>query len=253
MSDSTPESINFAQRYARQIRLAQVGLAGQSKLRDASALIVGLGGLGSPVAMYLAAAGVGRLWLADFDCVDESNLQRQIIHRHADIGELKSDSAAATVRAINPATAVTPLGLSLDYDDIARHAADADILLDCTDNFPTRFAMNRAAIATGTPLVSGAAIRFEGQVTAFMPRDANSPCYRCLYADEHLASATCEMEGVIAPLVGVIGAMQASEAINILLGRPQLPGVVWLFDAQAMDWQRMQLRKNPNCPDCGRR
>ncbi len=242
---------NFAQRYSRQIRLPQVGEDGQRKLLEARALIVGLGGLGSPAALYLAAAGVGAITLADFDCVDESNLQRQIIHRQADIGELKADSAARALRAINPDIAVTALDYVLDEADFIEHAAAADLILDCTDNFPSRQAINRASLATRTPLVSSAAIRWEGQVTAFDPRNPASPCYQCLYADENIDSAACEMEGVISPLVGVIGAMQAMEAINVLLDRGQLAGMVWLFDAAAMDWMRMRLAKNPRCAACG--
>ena len=243
--------IDFAERYSRQIRLPLVGEAGQRKLRDAGVLIVGMGGLGSPAAMYLTAAGVGRLTLADFDRVDESNLQRQIIHAHGDIGELKAVSAADTLRALNPAVEVATLDYSLDFDDFLACAAGVDVMLDCTDNFPTRFEMNRVSLQTRTPLVSGAAIRWEGQVTAFDPRTPASPCYQCMYPDETIESATCAMEGVISPLVGVVGAMQALEAVNILLGRGQLPGVVWLFDAQVMEWQRMQLPKNPECVACG--
>lgn len=243
--------VDFRARYSRQIRLPQVGEAGQLKLRDARVCIVGMGGLGSPAAMYLTAAGVGHMTLADFDRVDESNLQRQIIHAHADIGELKAASAAATLRALNPKVDIATLDYSLDLDDLLECASAADVLLDCTDNFPTRFEMNRVALQTGTPLVSGAAIRWEGQVTAFDPRAPGSPCYRCLYADDLSDAATCALEGVIAPLVGVIGAMQALEAVNILLGNAQLPGVMWLFDARAMEWQRMKLPKNPNCAECG--
>lgn len=242
---------NFTERYSRQIRLPQIGAGGQRRLRDARVMIVGMGGLGSPAAMYLTAAGVGRLVLADFDRVDESNLQRQIIHAHADIGALKAESAARSLRALNPDVEVETLDYSLDDDDLHAHAARADLLLDCSDNFPTRFAMNRASLQTRTPLVSAAAIRWEGQVTAFDPRAAASPCYQCLYADENIESVTCEMEGVVAPLVGVLGTMQAMEAVNMLLGDSSLTGVVWLFDAQAMEWQRMKLPKNPACVACG--
>lgn len=243
--------IDFNERYNRQIRLPQVGEAGQRRLLESGVLIVGMGGLGSPAAMYLTAAGVGRLRLADFDRVDESNLQRQIIHGHGDIGELKADSAAHTLRLLNPAVEVVTLDYSLDYDDFLEQATAVDLMVDCTDNFPSRFEMNRVSLETATPLVSGAAIRWEGQVTSFDPRAAASPCYQCLYPDENIESATCEMEGVISPLVGVIGAMQAMEAVNILLGHGQLHGVVWLFDAGAMEWQRMRLPKNPQCPACG--
>lgn len=242
--------IDFSARYSRQIRLPLVGEAGQRKLLEAGVLIIGMGGLGSPAAMYLTAAGVGRLTLADFDRVDESNLQRQIIHSHGDIGELKAGSAANTLRALNPAVEVVTLDYSLDYDDFLEQAGDVDLIVDCTDNFPSRFDMNRVSLETRTPLVSGAAIRWEGQVTSFDPRAPDSPCYQCLYPDHNIESATCENEGVISPLVGVVGAMQAMEAVNILLGHGQLHGVVWLFDAHAMEWQRMQLPKNPQCPAC---
>ena len=243
---------NFSERYSRQIRLPRVGEAGQRKLFESAVLIIGMGGLGSPAAMYLTAAGVGRLTLADFDRVDESNLQRQIIHGHGDIGALKADSAARTLRALNPAVEVVTLDYSLDYDDFREQAGGVDVMVDCTDNFPTRFEMNRVSLETETPLISGAAIRWEGQVTAFDPRMPDSPCYQCLYPDENIESATCEMEGVISPLVGVVGAMQAMETVNILLGHGQLSGVLWLFDAHAMEWQRVQLPKNPHCPACGR-
>ncbi len=244
--------IDFSERYSRQIRLPLVGAAGQRKLLESRVLIIGLGGLGSPVAMYLTAAGIGKLTLADFDRVEVSNLQRQIIHRHDDLGELKATSAARTLRGINPAVTLTTLDYSMDYHDFLAQAADADLMVDCTDNFPTRFEMNRVSLETNTPLVSAAAIRWEGQITSFDPRAPNSPCYRCLYPDENITSTTCESEGVIAPLVGVIGTMQAMEAVNILLGFGQLAGVVWLFDAHAMEWQRMRLPKNPECTACGR-
>jgi len=245
------KEIDFKERYSRQIRLPLVGEAGQQKLLDSTVLIIGMGGLGSPVALYLAATGVGHLVLADFDRVDESNLQRQIIHSHADIGNLKADSATNTLRALNPDIRVTTLDYSLDYDDFLEQAASVDLMVDCTDNFPTRFEMNQVSLDTRTPLVSAAAIRWEGQVTAFDPRATDSPCYQCMYPDRNIESATCAMEGVISPLVGVIGTMQAMEAVNILLGQGQLHGVVWLFDAQSMEWQRMQLPKNPDCPACG--
>ncbi len=245
-------SPDLKQRYSRQMRLPQVGEQGQDKLINATVLIVGMGGLGSPVALYLAAAGTGRLRIADFDVVDESNLQRQIIHQHADIGQLKTESAAASLRAINPSIHIETLDYSLDYEDFIRHCSHVDLIMDCTDNFPTRFVLNDVSLKTAIPLVSGAAIRWEGQVTTFDPRKEHSPCYRCLYPDTGIESATCAMEGVIAPVTGVIGTMQAMEAVNILLGQGQLHGVVWLFDARLMEWQKMQLPKNPHCPACGR-
>ena len=244
---------NFQERYSRQIRLPQVGLDGQQKLAESRILIIGMGGLGSPVALYLAAAGIGHMRIADFDQVDESNLQRQIIHNHDNIGELKADSAATKLRAINPAIDVETLDYSLDYEDFIEQSAGIDLIIDCTDNFPTRFELNDVSLQTGIPLVSGAAIRWEGQVTSFVPSNPESPCYQCLYPRRDIESATCEMEGVVAPLVGVIGTMQAMEAMNILLDNPQLCGVVWLFDARNMEWQRMQLNRNPNCPACGKK
>ena len=242
---------NFNERYSRQIRLPRIGGKGQTMLAESRIFIVGMGGLGSPVALYLAAAGVGRMCIADFDQVDESNLQRQIIHSHSDIGELKAYSAANSLRAISPSIEVETLDYSLEYTDFIEYSQDIDLIIDCTDNFPTRFELNEVSLQTKTPLVSGAAIRWEGQVTAFDPRNEKSPCYQCLYPNKNIESATCAMEGVVAPLVGVIGAMQAMEAVNILLGDGQLHGIVWLFDASSMAWQKMKLPKNPNCPACG--
>ena len=241
---------NFKERYSRQIRLPQIGMEGQKTLAEARIFVVGMGGLGSPVALYLAAAGVGHMCIADFDQVDESNLQRQIIHSQSDIGELKAESAANSLRSINPSIQVSTLDYSLDYDDLIEHSQDKNLIIDCTDNFPTRFDLNDVSIQTQIPLVSGAAIRWEGQVTSFDPRIEDSPCYQCLYPDKDIESSTCAMEGVVAPLVGVIGTMQAMEAVNILLGAGQLHGIVWLFDSRTMEWQKMKLPKNPNCPAC---
>nr|AGO87454.1 sulfur carrier protein adenylyltransferase ThiF [uncultured bacterium B19D1_C12D4_E9D6] len=241
----------FLERYSRQIKLPHVGLEGQQKIQDASVLIVGMGGLGSPVAMYLAAAGVGHLSIADFDVVEASNLQRQIAHRHADIGLLKTESAEATLKAINPDIQINRHDFTLETAEINTLAREHTLLCDCTDNFPTRFQLNNASLASKTPLVSGAAIRWEGQVTAFNPNVPNSPCYQCLYPDQDVEAASCAAEGVISPLVGVIGAMQALEVINILIGHGQLHGAVWLFDARFMEWQKMVLPKNSNCPACG--
>ena len=242
---------NFKTRYSRQICLPRIGTKGQARLAKANVFIVGMGGLGSPVALYLAAAGVGRMRIADFDQVDESNLQRQIIHSQRDIGELKAQSAANSLRAINPEIEIETLDYSLDYTDFLEHSQDIDVLIDCTDNFPSRFELNEVSLKTNTPLVSGAAIRWEGQVTTFDPRDKKNPCYQCLYPDKNIESATCSNEGVVAPLVGIIGTMQVMEAINILLGDGQLPGIVWLFDGTSMAWQKMKLPKNPACPACG--
>ena len=215
-------------------------------------LIVGMGGLGSPVALYLAAAGVGKMKIADFDQVTESNLQRQIIHQQANVGQLKATSAAQQLRAINPWIEIETLNYVLGHEDFLEQSAGTDLIIDCSDNFPTRFELNDVSRQTGIPLVSGAAIRWEGQVTSFDPRIDTSPCYQCLYPDRNIESATCEYEGVVAPLVGVIGTMQAMEAMNILLDQARLCGIVWLFDAYNMEWQQMQLNRNPRCPCCGR-
>ena len=243
--------IDFNERYSRQIKLPSIGQSGQARIKDAHVFIVGVGGLGSPVALYLAAAGVGRITLADFDLVDESNLQRQIIHGHNDIGRLKCQSAADSIRRINPEANVETLDFALGYEDFLDRAKLCDLIVDCTDNFPTRFELNRVSLETRTPFVSGAAIRLEGQVTAFDPNQPDSPCYQCLYPNTQVEAASCAMEGVIAPLVGVIGTMQALEAVNILTGNGQLHGNIWLFDAQYMDWQKMRLPKNPACEACG--
>ena len=239
-------------RYSRQIKLAQVGESGQRAIQQSSVLIVGMGGLGSPVAMYLAAAGVGKLSIADFDIVDESNLQRQIVHSYSDIGLLKTESAARALKEINPAVEIDTYDFTLESEEINNLARNHSLIMDCTDNFPTRFQLNNASLKSGIPMVSGAAIRWEGQVTAFDPGRTDSPCYQCLYPNTDVEAATCAAEGVISPLVGIIGTMQALEAINIVLGRGQLHGTVWLFDGQFMEWQKMTLPKNPNCPACGK-
>jgi adenylyltransferase/sulfurtransferase len=241
-------------RYARQIRLREVGEAGQQRLLDARVLVVGMGGLGSPVSMYLAAAGVGHLVLSDFDRVDESNLQRQIVHHHSDLGDSKASSARATLNAINPGTRVDALDYELVEEELDAQAAAADVLVDCTDNFPSRFALNRASIATATPLVSAAAIRWQGQMACFFPARTESPCFQCLYPDESVESATCAAEGIISPLVGVMGSMQALAALGILLGEDEmLCGRLLLFDGLALEWQRVPVAKVPGCPSCGAR
>ncbi len=239
-------------RFSRQIRLPEVGEAGQQRLLDARVLIIGMGGLGSPVAMYLAAAGVGHLVLSDYDWVDESNLQRQIIHRDADIGESKAASAARTLAALSPRARIEALDYELDGDDLLAQAEAADVLLDCTDNFPSRFSLNRVSRSTGTPLVSGAAIRWQGQVAAFVPTLPDNGCYACLYPDESVEGTTCAAEGVIAPLVGVIGSMQALMALRVLLGDAEsVTGRLLLFDALGLEWVSMPLPRRADCRVCG--
>lgn len=241
------------QRYSRQIRVAGIGETGQQRLLDARVLVVGMGGLGSPAAMYLAAAGVGELLVSDFDRVEESNLQRQIIHRTADVGELKAWSARRTLTGINPACRVTALDWQLDDDELAEQVQAADVVLDCCDNFATRFAVNRACVAAGTPLVSGAAIRMEGQIATFLPEPV-SPCYECIYPGGLEHEETCAMEGVLAPLVGVIGSLQALQAILVLTGQwDAVRGKLLLFDGAAMSWRSVRVPPAPGCPSCGAR
>ncbi|MFM8333319.1 MAG: HesA/MoeB/ThiF family protein [Candidatus Methylumidiphilus sp.] len=239
-------------RYSRQIMLPQIDIAGQQKLLDARVLIIGLGGLGSPAAMYLAAAGVGRLTLNDFDTVDLSNLQRQIAHDTQTIGIGKVESARQTLLRMNPDIAVSIIGHKLEGEDLELEIAACDVVLDCTDNFASRFAVNRACVRTQTPLVSGAVIRFEGQISVFTPGVADSPCYNCLYPDQGELAESCVRNGVIAPLPGIIGAMQALEAVKLLAGVGEvLRGRLLLFDGLSLEWRQMRLRKNPTCPTCG--
>ena len=238
-------------RYARHIRLPQIGEAGQQAILDASALIVGVGGLGSPAAMYLAAAGIGKLVLVDYDIVETSNLQRQIIHRNDAVGEDKVESGRRTVNALNPDCKVEVISYQMDYDELRTVVDSVDIVLDCSDNYPTRFDNNRACVETATPLVTGAAIRLEGQIMNYQPA-AGSACYQCLYTHAYGAEESCELEGVLGPVVGVIGTMQAVQTLLILAGQGEaLENRLLLFDAFAMEWQAVTLPKNPACPACG--
>jgi molybdopterin-synthase adenylyltransferase len=238
-------------RYSRHIMLPELDVAGQARLLTARVLLIGLGGLGSPAAMYLAAAGVGTLVLVDDDVVDLSNLQRQIIHDSATIGLPKVESAAATLRRLNPDVDVVTIAHRLAGVELDTEIAAADLVLDATDNFGSRYALNEACWRAGKPLVSGAAIRWEGQVTAFDPRDPLSPCYRCLYPEGDDAALNCADNGVAAPLVGIIGATQALEALKLLcgIGEP-LAGHVLYFDGKWLEWRKLTLNRNPRCPVC---
>ncbi len=240
----------FNERYSRQIKLPQIGLAGQQRLRDARVLVIGMGGLGSPAALYLASAGVGHLVISDFDRVELSNLQRQIIHREATIGELKADSARKSLNEINSSVRVTSIDWQLTDDELTQQIELADVVLDCSDNFETRFAVNDTCVATGTPLVSGAAIRFEGQLLTIEPGKSGSPCYRCLFPGEGFAE-TCSVEGVLSPVVGVIGTLQALEAVKLIsaAGIP-LTGQLLLFDGLNGVFNRMKLSRDPACVCC---
>jgi molybdopterin-synthase adenylyltransferase len=240
-------------RYSRQILLPGIGAEGQDRLAAAHAVIMGLGGLGSPIAAYLAAAGVGRLTLVDFDHVDLSNLQRQILHGQADIGRLKVDSAADSVFRLNPACRVDRIPDRLAQETLQRLFGVADVILDGTDNFASRALINRAAVAAGTPLVSGAVIRFEGQLTTFDFRDPEAACYHCLYGDGEELGETCSESGVLASLPGVIGSLQATEALKLLIGLPTLAGRLLLVDGISMSFRTLGLTRDPGCPVCGAR
>ncbi|MFQ5642156.1 MAG: ThiF family adenylyltransferase [Thiogranum sp.] len=239
-------------RYSRQIMLPQVDAAGQQKLLDAHVLIIGAGGLGSPVAMYLAGAGIGRITIADNDTVDLSNLQRQILHRNADLGRAKVDSARDTLTGLNPDIRVTALNAFMDNAALADLVTQADLVIDASDNFATRFAINAACVDSGTALVSGAAIRMEGQLSVFLPQREDSPCYRCLYSEGEEPDQTCSESGVLSPLVGVIGSLQALETIKVLLAIGEtLCGRLLVFDGLYHEWRSIKLNKDPHCPVCG--
>ena len=232
--------------------LPQVDLAGQEKLLASRALIIGAGGLGSPAAMYLAAAGVGQLAIADFDVVDLSNLQRQLLHHSNDIGREKTASARETLLLINPDIQVTAIPRALQGDELDEQVKLADVVLDCSDNFATRFTVNTACVGQRTPLVSGAAIRMEGQLAVFDSRKENSPCYNCLYKAGENEEQTCAETGVLSPLVGIIGSMQALEAIKVILSLGNdLCGRLVIFDALQHEWRTLTLPRDPACPTCG--
>lgn len=239
-------------RYGRHILLPEIGIDGQERLGRARVLLVGLGGLGSPIAMYLAASGIGRLLLADNDQVELSNLQRQIVHPTAAIGQPKTWSAQQTLAALNPEIELVPLTTRLTDDTLGPIVAEVDVVVDASDNFPTRFALNRACVTHQRPLVSGAVIRTEGQVTVFAGHLSHAPCYRCLYQDIDQDQETCAERGVFAPAAGIIGSVQAAETLKLLLGMGEtLLGRLLLLDAARMEWRSIRLRKDPNCPVCG--
>jgi len=238
-------------RYSRQIMLAQFGFENQQILLDSHVLLTGLGGLGSPVAMYLAAAGVGTITLVDHDQVDLSNLQRQIIHRTANIGLDKVNSAKNTLQALNPDIQIHTVNHKLDAQALNDYCNNADVVVDATDNFDIRFALNKSCIDNRKPFVSGAAIRMEGQVSVFGLHQQHSPCYRCLYPELSEMEQSCSENGVLAPVVGIIGSIQALETIKILtgIGKP-LDSRLLLLDAERMEWREIKLQKDPNCPAC---
>jgi len=239
-------------RYSRQIMLPQIDIEGQQKLLAANILIIGAGGLGSPAAMYLAAAGVGTLTIYDDDVVDLSNLQRQITHHTPDIGTDKVISTQKTLNQLNPEVNIRAVKQRLEGEQLDLEVQQADVVLDCSDNFTTRFAINTACVKYQTPLVSGAAIRFEGQVTVFTPGKNDSPCYNCLYNSEGEELQNCATNGVIAPITGIVGSIQALEAMKLIMTIGEtLTGRLLLLDCLTMEWNTMKLRRNPDCPSCG--
>lgn len=240
-------------RYSRQILLPQVGVEGQERIVRSRVLVVGAGGLGSPVALYLAAAGVGELAIADFDRVDLTNLQRQILHATDRIGLPKTGSAERTLGALNPEVRVVPIARHLEGDLLAAEVAKADVVVDGSDNFATRFAVNAACVAAGRPLVSGAVVRWEGQVSVFADRP-DAPCYRCLYGTGGEVDDTCTNNGVLGPVAGIVGTIQATEALKLLTGAgATLSGRLLLVDALEMRFRTLALAKDPHCPVCARR
>jgi len=241
-------------RYSRQIMLPEMDVAGQQKLLDATVLVVGMGGLGCPAAMYLAAAGVGHLIIADDDTVELTNLQRQIAHSQNNLGDSKVDSVEETLRGLNPEVKITALNQRLIGQELDKAVAQVDVVVDACDNFTTRFAVNRSCIHNRKPLVSGAAIRMEGQVAVFDSNDAESPCYQCLYSAGDDEDASCSSNGVMAPLVGIIGSVQAMETIKVITGIGNtLAGRLLLLDAATMQWREMKLPRDKNCAACSNR
>jgi molybdopterin-synthase adenylyltransferase len=242
-------------RYSRHILLDEWGVAGQERVAAAHALIIGAGGLGCPVALFLASAGVGTLTIADDDRVDLTNLQRQIAHDTASVGELKVQSLARRMRAINPHITVHPIAERLEGDALLQAVASADVVLDCTDRFSTRHAINRACVAAKKPLVSGAAIRFDGQVSVFDPRREASPCYHCVYPETtDFEETACAELGVFAPLVGIVGSLQAAETLKLLAnidGAETLCGRLLTIDAKTMEVAMLRVKRDPRCVVCG--
>jgi molybdopterin/thiamine biosynthesis adenylyltransferase len=240
-------------RYSRHILLDALGIEGQERILTAHALIVGAGGLGSPAALYLAAAGVGRITLADDDDVDFTNLQRQVLYTQARVGMAKAESGRLALHAINPDVAVVPLQQRLSGEALDQLVATADVVLDCTDNFATRHAINRACVHHRKPLVSGAAIRFDGQVSVYDLRRDDSPCYHCLFPEgEEVEEVRCAVMGVFAPLTGIIGTMQAAEALKLVAGIGEsLTGRLLLLDTLEMEWRSVRFRKDAGCAVCG--
>ena len=242
-------------RYSRHILLDEIGIEGQEKILQSHVLIVGAGGLGSPVALYLGSAGVGHITIADHDRVDATNLQRQIAHNLSRIGKFKAESIAESIAAVNPDVEVTPVTRRAEGALLDQLVQDADVVLDCTDNFSTRHAINRACVKHRKPLVSGAAIRFDGQVAVYDSRREDSPCYACVFPEsDHLEEALCATMGVFAPMVGIIGSTQAAEALKLICGvSGSLTGRLLMLEGKSMEWSEMKITPHAACAVCGGR
>jgi len=242
-------------RYSRHILVDEIGIEAQQRFLDAHAIIIGAGGLGAPAAMYLAAAGVGKMTLVDADTVDLTNLQRQIVHATRAVGQPKVESARQTLNALNPDVHIDAIDARADAAWLDAHVPRATVVLDCSDNFATRHAVNAACVAHGVPLVSGAALRFDGQISTFDFRSPDSPCYACIFPpDQAFEEVACSTMGVFAPTVGIIGAMQAAEALQLIGGFGEtLAGRLMMLDSLRMEWNTMKIARQPDCPVCGAR
>jgi len=231
--------------------LPEIDVDGQERIKNSKVLLIGLGGLGSPISIYLTAAGVGELIIADFDKVNLSNLQRQILHKTRDINRSKIDSAKEHLHELNPDINIRSIGKKLSENDLMNEAKKSNIIIDASDNFNTRFSLNKISVKSKTPLVSGAAIRFEGQVTVFNPAQKSSPCYRCLYNEDVSTEESCTANGVFAPLLGIVGSIQANEALKLILNLGEsIQGKLLLIDALNMEFNEVFLNKDPSCPVC---
>lgn len=239
-------------RYSRQVVLREVGVNGQQLLRDSSALVIGLGGLGSAASLYLAAAGIGRLLIADRDRVEPGNLQRQVLYRGTDVGRPKTEAARAQLAALDPSVQIEAFEGRLEPARLQAMVAGADVVLDCTDNFPTRFAINAECVRARRPLVSGAAIRFEGQLGVFDARRSDGACYACLFPQAGEGQETCEEAGILGPVVGTIGSLQALAALKLLLGRDDDVNRLRIWNALDMTWKTVTMKRDPACPVCAR-
>lgn len=250
MSDKTELNDDELSRYSRQILMSEIDYQGQLTISQSHAVIFGLGGLGSPASLYLASAGVGKLTLVDFDEVDDSNLQRQIVHREANIGQLKVESAKQNLLALNHHIEIETVDHKVSLNELDQLVESADVVLDCTDNFESRFALNHACLAAKKPLVSGAAIRMEGQLTTYDFRKQDGPCYQCLYKEDSGQELTCAQNGVLAPMVGMVGTMQALEAIKALINLPTLHGKLMIMDGYSLHIRTLNLLQDPECQAC---